>query len=84
LLRSNVTVGTGGPVNQLPTANAGSDQTIQLPTATASLSGSGTDADGTIASYAWTKASGPAGGVITTPATANTTITGLVQVYVFT
>src|SRR6185295_9427004 len=42
LLRSNVTVGTGGPVNQLPTANAGSDQTIQLPTATASLSGSGT------------------------------------------
>ena len=85
LLRSNVTVGTGGPVNQLPTANAGSDQTIQLPTATASLSGSGTDADGTIASYAWTKASGPAGGAITTPATANTTITGLVQgVYVFT
>jgi len=85
LLRSNITVGTGGPVNQLPTSNAGNDQTIQLPTSTASLAGSGTDADGSIASYAWTKSSGPAGGTITTPAASNTTITGLAQgVYVFT
>ncbi len=84
LLRSNITVGTGTG-NPPPTANAGSDQTITLPTATASLTGSGTDAGGTIASYAWAKLSGPATGTIATPATANTNITGLVQgVYVFT
>ncbi len=85
LLRSNVTVGTGGPVNQLPTANAGADQTIQLPVSSVSLTGSGTDADGTVASYSWTQLSGPAGGTITTPSATTTTITGLVQgVYVFT
>ncbi len=84
LLRSNIVVGTGGPVNQPPKANAGVDQIIQLPTSTVSLAGSGTDADGTIASYAWSKLSGPAGDVITSPATANTNITGLVQgVYLY-
>ena len=85
LLRSNVTVTTGGPVNQPPTANAGADITIQLPISTVSLTGVGTDPDGTISTYAWTKLSGPAGGTITTPAVANTSITGLVQgTYVFT
>ena len=48
-----------------PTANAGTDQTITLPTNTVSLSGSGTDPDGTISSYSWTKISGPASGTIT-------------------
>ncbi|HLA60210.1 MAG TPA: PKD domain-containing protein, partial [Puia sp.] len=73
------------PANQPPVANAGADQTIQLPTSTISLTGTGTDTDGTIASYAWTKQSGPAGGTITTPAAANTNITGLTQgVYIFT
>ncbi len=73
------------PTNQPPVANAGADQTIQLPTSTVSLTGTGTDADGTIASYAWTKLSGPAGATITTPTVANTNITGLIQgVYVFT
>ena len=85
LLRSNITVGTGGPANQLPTANAGADQTIQLPASSVSLTGSGTDADGSIASYAWTQLSGPAGATITTPSSSNTTITGLTQgVYIFT
>jgi Secretion system C-terminal sorting domain/Domain of unknown function (DUF4832)/PKD domain/Bacterial Ig domain len=78
LLRSNITVGTGSG-NQPPVANAGADQTIQLPVSNVSLTGTGTDADGTIASYAWSKLSGPTGGVITTPATAATTITGLIQ-----
>lgn len=45
---------------------------------TATLSGSGTDPDGTISSYAWKKISGPAGGVITSPASAVTNVTGLV------
>ncbi|HTB23971.1 MAG TPA: PKD domain-containing protein [Puia sp.] len=83
LLRSNIVV-TAGSANQPPVANAGSNQTITLPTSTASLTGSGTDASGTITSYAWTKSSGPAGGTISSPTTANTNITGLVQgVYVY-
>ena len=63
-------------VNQAPTANAGANQTINPPTTTASLTGSGTDADGTIVSYAWTQLSGTAA-TITSPSSASTTITGL-------
>lgn len=44
---------------------------------TVTLSGSGTDADGTISSYSWRKVSGPASGVITNPNSAITTVTGL-------
>jgi hypothetical protein len=74
--------GSGG--NASPSANAGNDQTITLPTSSVTLTGSGTDADGTIASYAWTKISGPAGSTITSSSSATTTVTGLVQgVYVF-
>jgi PKD domain/Secretion system C-terminal sorting domain len=64
--------------NIAPTANAGVDQSITLPTNTVILSGSGTDADGTITAYAWTKISGPANGTITNPTTAATSVTGLV------
>jgi len=45
--------------NSPPTANAGSDQLV-LTGASVSLSGSGTDADGTIASLAWTQTAGSA------------------------
>ena len=73
------------PANQPPVVNAGADQTIQLPTSTVSLTGTATDSDGTIASYAWTKSSGPAIGAMSTPSAVSTNITGLVQgVYVFT
>ena len=41
------------PGNVTPTANAGADQTITLPINTVTLIGSGTDPDGTIASYQW-------------------------------
>lgn len=51
---------------------------------TTTLSGSGTDADGTIASYQWRKISGPAGGTITSPTAAVTTVTALVAgVYIY-
>lgn len=43
--------------NVAPTANAGVDQTAD-PGATVTLTGSGTDTDGTIASYAWAQTSG--------------------------
>lgn len=46
--------------NKAPIANAGSDKTITLPTNSISITGSGTDTDGTITAYQWTKASGPA------------------------
>jgi hypothetical protein len=64
--------------NQSPVANAGADQSITLPANSVTLTGSGTDADGSIASYAWTKLSGGAA-TITSPSSASTTITGLVQ-----
>ena len=43
--------------NQLPTANAGEDQTVDEGNSI-SLLGSGTDSDGTISSYSWTQTSG--------------------------
>ncbi|MBS1565372.1 MAG: T9SS type A sorting domain-containing protein, partial [Bacteroidetes bacterium] len=72
--------------NTAPVANAGSDQTIQLPVNSVILNGSGTGTNGaTISSYAWTQTSGPAAATITSPATAGTAVTGLVQgLYVFT
>jgi hypothetical protein len=77
----HITNGSGGtppppPGNQAPVVNAGSNQTITSPASSLTLSGSATDADGTIASYLWTKASGT-GGTITNPNAASTTVTGL-------
>ncbi len=69
--------GAAAPANALPTVNAGSNQTIVLPVATATLTGSAADSDGTIASYAWTKVSGPAGGTIVNAATSSTAINTL-------
>ena len=45
--------------NVAPTANAGMDQTVNEQTAV-TLSGSATDSDGTIASYAWVQTAGSA------------------------
>ncbi|HSE56941.1 MAG TPA: hypothetical protein VLB02_02555, partial [Candidatus Paceibacterota bacterium] len=71
------------PGNQAPTASAGSDQAITLPTSTVTLSGSGADADGIITSYVWTKVSGGAATIVSAT-TASTQVTGLVEgAYVF-
>ena len=70
--------------NIAPVANAGVSQTITLPTNSVALSGSGSDADGTVVSYRWTKISGPSGATISSPNTPATNVTGLVQgVYLF-
>ncbi|MEO8110612.1 MAG: Ig-like domain-containing protein [Ginsengibacter sp.] len=66
-------------INIPPVANAGADQAITLPLNTVTLSGSGTDVDGTIVSYAWTKLSGPSSGVISNATNFTTTATGLTQ-----
>ncbi len=66
--------------NQMPTANAGSNQTITLPINTVTLDGSNSaDPDGTIASYAWTKISGPSSGTIASAGSSTTDINNLVQ-----
>ncbi len=48
----------GGTTNKAPVAEAGAAFSVDEGK-TASLNGSATDADGTIASYAWTQVSGP-------------------------
>ncbi len=74
---------TTGP----PTAKAGVNQTITLPTSTASLDASGSAAasGASISSYVWSKVSGPAVGAITSASAAKTTATGLTTAgtYVF-
>ena len=75
----------GSPTaNQAPVANAGSDQNITLPTSAVTLNGSGTDADGSITAYQWTKISGPTQFSIGSPSSATTVISNLAQgVYQF-
>ncbi|MFZ6014603.1 MAG: PKD domain-containing protein [Bacteroidota bacterium] len=63
--------------NQVPTVNAGSDQTISFPTNSITLSGTASDPDGSIASFSWTKISGPATGTIADPTQASTSVTNL-------
>ncbi len=69
-------------VNKVPTANAGADKTITLPTNTVTIGGTATD-DKSIASYLWTRISGGAGTIASTT-TATTAINGLAAgVHVF-
>lgn len=69
--------------NPPPTANAGIDVFLKLPTDTVTLRGVGTD-DGFVASYKWTKVSGPTQFIIGNSQAATTLISGLVDgVYVF-
>jgi pimeloyl-ACP methyl ester carboxylesterase len=55
-----VKVSTTGTVNASPIANAGADKTLTLPTNSITLSGTGSDTDGSITAYKWTKVSGGA------------------------
>ena len=69
--------------NQNPVANAGPNKTITLPTNTLVLNGIGTDADGSISSYLWTKVSGPAA-TLTNASTQNLSLSALLQgTYIF-
>ena len=73
------------PANQLPIARAGNDITITLPVNQVQLDGAASyDPDGTIATFAWTRISGPADATIETPAAALTRINRLTQgTYIF-
>ena len=79
ILRTGISIQTGTASNQAPTANAGTDQVITLPITSATISGSGSDVDGTITSFNWTKINGPASATIESANTASTKINGLAE-----
>ena len=64
-------------VNQPPVTNAGPDQAITLPVSSLTLNGSATDADGTIATHAWSFVSGPVTPTIVSAGNYSTNVTGL-------
>ncbi|RZM17877.1 MAG: carbohydrate-binding protein, partial [Pedobacter sp.] len=70
--------------NQAPTVNTGANTSITLPTNSTSLIGAAIDADGTIASYSWSRLSGPNTFTIVSAGAPSTSVTGLIEgVYVF-
>jgi ribosomal protein L14 len=75
--KDTITVTVNAVPNQLPTANAGLDITITLPLDSVTLNGSGVDPDGTIASYQWTKISGPSQYTIVSATQSRTMINNL-------
>jgi hypothetical protein len=75
--------GGEGSGNLPPTANPGSNQALSAGTTTTTLTGAGTDTDGTISGYLWQQISG-APCIIVSPAANTTNITGLTAgVYLF-
>jgi hypothetical protein len=72
--------------NVPPTVGAGSNQTIELPTSSVTLTGTATPNNGaTIASTAWTEVSGPVTGAIAAASSLSTGVSGLTTAgtYVF-
>ncbi|MBL7872740.1 MAG: tandem-95 repeat protein [Cyclobacteriaceae bacterium] len=70
--------------NQPPVANAGSAITLTLPTNSTTISGSGTDADGSVVSYAWSQVSGPNTASLTNATNPTLTVNNLIQgAYIF-
>jgi hypothetical protein len=79
----DVTVNVVSGTNAIPVANSGADQVITLPSNSIVLAGSGTDSDGTITAYAWSKVSG-GNATLSGASTATLTASALVAgTYVF-
>jgi len=76
--QSNKTVTVNSAPNIPPVVTVSDNQIITLPTNSVTVSGSAVISSGTLASYLWEYVSGPVTYTITSPATASTTITGLV------
>jgi hypothetical protein len=70
-------------INQLPAgspvANAGTDRTVVMPAETASLTGSGSSAGGSIVTYAWHQIAGPSVAAMTGRTTTTAALDDLVQ-----
>ncbi|RYY19047.1 MAG: T9SS type A sorting domain-containing protein, partial [Chitinophagaceae bacterium] len=81
MLRQGDTTLVGGSQtpNIAPVANAGADKVVTLPVSTTVLNGSATDADGTIASYSWTKTAGPTSFLFSNANIAAPTVNNLVS-----
>ena len=65
--------------NSAPIAYAGNQIVIRLPLNTILLNGKGTDGDGYIVSYMWSKISGPSSFLIVNPNNASTEVRNLVD-----
>ncbi|MBS1664283.1 MAG: T9SS type A sorting domain-containing protein [Bacteroidetes bacterium] len=79
-----VTVNAAVVVPGPPSANAGADVSITLPTSSVTLTGSGSETNGTIVGYTWTQVSGPSTATIGAASSATTGVSGLAQgAYVF-
>jgi predicted esterase len=73
-----------GAANQAPVVNAGGDKSITLPQNSVALTGSATDADGTVVSYNWTQQSGPSTAAITNASSTTCTVGNLIAgTYIF-
>jgi Carbohydrate binding module (family 6)/Secretion system C-terminal sorting domain len=82
MLRQGDTSLAGGVTK--PVANAGTGQTVALPSNGVALSGSGTESGGTIASYAWSLVSGPSQYTFNSSTVANPVVSNLTAgTYVF-
>jgi predicted esterase len=78
--------GTSVPGNQAPLANAGSNQSLVLPTNSTFLYGSGSydPGGGSITNYQWSQQSGPSNATITAISTTNVEVKNLIAgTYVF-
>jgi hypothetical protein len=78
----SITVNAAAPppaVNQPPVVSAGNDITITLPVNSVTLTATASDADGSIASYSWSKLSGPSQFIINSVSSAQTTVQSLVE-----
>ena len=78
LLLTTVFSCTKDKMNKVPIANAGPSQNIQLPVDNLTLTGSGSDVDGTIVGYLWSELAGPNIAAIHAPASATTKVSGLI------
>ena len=75
---------TVNAANQPPVVNAGTNQTIILPTSTVTLAGSATDATGTIVSHVWSQVSGPNTAGIASASSYSTNVSSLIAgTYIF-
>ena len=75
----SVTVVALANTNLPPIANAGNDQTILVSTDSVQLKGSGTDPDGSIVGYKWSKLSGPASFTLVNPGAPTAIVTNLTE-----
>jgi len=72
------------PAPSIPVANAGPDKSLTLPANSTVLDGSGTDADGSIASYQWLQVNGPNTATFSSATAQKPTVSNLVSgLYVF-